>query len=226
MLLDQRTPSVWFNWHVHILVWIVATSGEELSVSGTRCFLCTSDWRDMHTVHNRWLKTGEYVCPVFDVVDIFCELPDLQTCRVHKLCPESFRNREFVQNFCKLQIHRHGGVRGRRWENKNTSNTKCKVWTSWKRTRTKCVQDGATWQTQNGHHKPCHNPRNLPKVWHAHTHRHGENTFSDRDQMKYQLGNHDTVEELDSLVPRSTTRSQGVILTVMFCHNQHHLWER
>ena len=34
--------------------------------------------------------------------------------------------------------------------------------------------------------------------------------FSDRDQMKYQLGNHDTVEELGSLVPRSTARSQGL----------------
>ena len=72
----------------------------------------------MHTVHYWWLKTGEYACPVFDIVDIFCELPDLQACRVHELCPESFRNREFVQNFCKLQIHRHGGARGGRWANK------------------------------------------------------------------------------------------------------------
>ena len=72
----------------------------------------------MHTVHNWWLKTGEYACPVFDIVDIFCELPDLQACRVHELCPESFKNSELIQDLGKLQIQRHGSARGGRWANK------------------------------------------------------------------------------------------------------------
>ena len=45
------------------------------------------------------------------------------------------------------------------------------------------------------------------KQRHAHTHWHGENIFSDRDQMKYQLGNHDTVEELGSLVQQAQQKA-------------------
>ena len=41
------------------------------------------------------------------------------------------------------------------------------------------------------------------------------NFHHDREQMKYLLGNHDTVEELGSLVPRSTARSQGLNRAVM-----------
>ena len=166
MLLDQRAPSAGFNWRVHILAWIqlVATSGEKLSVSGARCFVCTSDRRDMHTVHNWWLKTGEYACPVFDIIDIFCELPDLQACRVHKLCPESFRNREFVQNFCKLQIQRHGGARGGRWADRK--HFKCEMQSLIKLeacARDKCAGRCDVTNTERSP-QPCHNPRNLPEL--------------------------------------------------------------
>ena len=43
MFLDQCAPSFWFDWCVHILAWIVSASGEKFGVSGTRCFVCTSD---------------------------------------------------------------------------------------------------------------------------------------------------------------------------------------
>ena len=63
------------------------------------------------------------------------------------------------------------------------------------------------------------NPATIPETFQkfdTRTRTGTERTFShDRDLMKYQLGNHDTVEELGSLVPRSTARSQGLNRAVM-----------
>ena len=61
-----------------IFAWIVATPGEKLGVSRTCCFVCTSDRRDMHAVHDRWLETGENTCPVLDIIDIVSKLPNFK----------------------------------------------------------------------------------------------------------------------------------------------------
>ena len=77
MLLDQRAPSIGFNWRVHIFAWIVATPGEKLGVSRTCCFVCTSDRRDMHAVHDRRLETGENTFPVLDIIDTIQQIAKL-----------------------------------------------------------------------------------------------------------------------------------------------------
>ena len=47
---------------------------------------------------------------------------------------------------------------------KITSMRNAKLEPDWTSAREISAQDGATWQTQTGHHKPCHDPRNLSEV--------------------------------------------------------------
>ena len=98
---------------------MVSAPGEQFGVSGTRCFVCTPD-RKQCACGPLLVAQDWRVCPVQSLTSSTYSA-NCQTFRhaeSHELFPECFRNREFVQNFGKLQIQRHGGARGGRWANR------------------------------------------------------------------------------------------------------------
>ena len=109
------------------------------------------------------------------------------------------------------------GARGGRWANrKYTSNAKCKVRSG----LITCAHEvcAGRCDVTNTDRSPQTLPRSqkpLRSLTRAHALARRDHFQHDREQMNNLLGYHDTVEELGSLVPRSTARSQGLNRAVM-----------